>query len=221
SVKRILTDAGIHPTPEKEKKKPPIPWLTFIKAHLESIVACDFFTKDVFTPMGKMTAYSLVFIHLRSRQVFCSPPTYSPNSAWVTQQARNALMWCDEQNIKPEYLIRDADTKFSGTFKEVWKSEGIRIIQIPHRAPEANAFCESFIATLKREVLDFFFCFSLSQLDYIQQTWLRHYNQERPHTGAGIGNNVLKVDFRPQETGSIRSREILGGITRSYYREAA
>uniref|UniRef100_UPI001D0E4D38 hypothetical protein n=1 Tax=Candidatus Magnetaquicoccus inordinatus TaxID=2496818 RepID=UPI001D0E4D38 len=25
SVKRILTDAGIHPTPEKEKKKPPIP----------------------------------------------------------------------------------------------------------------------------------------------------------------------------------------------------
>ncbi|MBF0185560.1 MAG: transposase [Magnetococcales bacterium] len=221
TVKRILTEAGIHPSPEKEKKKPPIPWMTFIEAHMESIVACDFFTKDLITPMGRKTAYVLFFIHLSSRRVYCSAPTYSPDSAWVTQQARNVLMWCHEQGIKPEYLIRDADTKFSGPFKEVWKSEGIRIIQIPHKAPQANAFAESFVSTIKRECLDFFTCFSLSQLDYILITWLRHYNTERPHTGEGIGNNVLQVDFHPQQTGPIRSRKILGGIARSYYRKAA
>ncbi|MBF0615065.1 MAG: transposase [Magnetococcales bacterium] len=221
SVKRILQDANVHPTPEKEKKKPPLPWLTFIQAHLESTVACDFFTKDVFTPFGKMTAYVLVFIHLGSRRVFCSTSTYTPNSAWVTQQARNAIMWCDDQNIKPRFLIRDADTKFSISFNEVWKSEEARVIQIPHRAPTANAYAESFGATLKRECLDFFVCIGRSQLDYILRTWIKHYNTERPHSGVGIGNNVLQVDFKPQETGPIRSKEALGGLIRSYYRAAA
>ena len=88
TVKRILTEAGIHPTPEKEKKKPPLDWMTFIAAHIESIVATDFFCKDIFTPLGKRTAYVLVFIHLGSRRVHISTPTYHPDSAWVTQQAR-------------------------------------------------------------------------------------------------------------------------------------
>ena len=48
SVKRILNDAGIHPSPERRKKKPALPWTTFIRAHMETIVACDFFSKTVF-----------------------------------------------------------------------------------------------------------------------------------------------------------------------------
>ncbi|MBF0370342.1 MAG: transposase [Magnetococcales bacterium] len=195
--------------------------MTFIHAHLESVIACDFFTKDVFTFSGKMTAYILVFIHLGSRRVYCSSSTYSPDSAWVTQQARNAAMWCGDLGINPRFLIRDADTKFSGTFDEVWKTEGARIIQIPHRAPQANSFSESFVASIKREALDFFVCFSRRQLDYITRSWVRHYHDERPHQGHGIGNNVLNVDFRPQKTGPVRSKEALGGIIRSYYREAA
>ena len=96
-----------------------------------------------------------------------------------------------------------------------------RVIQIPHRAPDANAFAESFIATIKRECLDFFICFSRSQLDYILRTWVRHYNTERPHRGRGIGNNVLQVDFRPVRDGPIRRNRQLGGIVTSYTRDAA
>ena len=73
----------------------------------------------------------------------------------------------------------------------VFLAEGARVIQIPHRSPDANAFAESFIATIKRERLDFFVCFSRSQFDYILRTWVRHYNTERPYRGRGIGNNVL------------------------------
>ena len=109
SVKRILTEAGIHPSPERRKKKPALPWTTFIQAHMETMVACDFFSKTVLTLRGPRTAYVLMFIHLGSRRVFCSAPTYAPDSAWVTQQARNTLMWCTEQGITPKFLIRDAD----------------------------------------------------------------------------------------------------------------
>ena len=221
SVKRILNDAGIHPSPERRKKKPALPWTTFIRAHMETMVACDFFAKTVFTLRGPRTAYVLMFIHLGSRRVFCSAPTYAPDSTWVTQQARNTLMWCEEQGITPEFLIRDADTKFSASFDTVWASEGARVIQIPHRTPNANAFAESFIGTIKRECLNFFVCFSRSQLDYILRTWVRHYNVERPHRGRDIGNNVLQVDFRPVRDGPIRRNRQLGGIVTSYTRDAA
>ena len=111
--------------------------------------------------------------------------------------------------------------KFSASFDTVWASEAARVIQIPHRAPDANAFAESFIGTLKRECLDFFVCFSRSQLDYILRAWVRHYNVERPHRGRDIGNNVLQVDFRPARDGPIRRRRQLGGIITSYTRDAA
>lgn len=221
SVKRILNDAGIHPCPERRKKKPALPWKTFIQAHMETMVACDFFSKTVFTLRGPRTAYVLMFIHLGSRRVFCTAPTYAPDSAWTTQQARNTLMWCAEQGIRPDFLIRDADTKFSASFDAVWASEAARVIQIPHRAPDANAFAESFIGSIKRECLDFFVCFSRSQLDYILQTWVRYYNEERPHRGRDIGNNVLQVDFRPVRDGQIQRNRQLGGIITSYSRDAA
>jgi putative transposase len=81
SVKRILNDAGIHPSPEKRKKKPSLPWSTFIRAHMESMIACDFFSKTVVTLRGPRTAYVLIFIHLGSRRVYSSAPTYAPDSA--------------------------------------------------------------------------------------------------------------------------------------------
>lgn len=100
SVKRILKEAGIHPSPERQKKKPVLPWTTFIRAHMETMVAYDFFSKTVFTLHGPRTAYVLVFIHLGSRRVFCSAPTYAPDSAWVTKQARNTLMWCADKGSR-------------------------------------------------------------------------------------------------------------------------
>jgi len=115
-------------------------------------------------------------------------------------------MWCANEGIAPGFLFRDADTKFSASFDTVWESEAARVIQIPHRAPDANAFAESFIATIKRECLDFFLSFSRAQLDHILRTWVRHYNTERPHRGRDIGNNVLQFDFRPARDAPIRRR---------------
>ena len=102
-----------------------------------------------------------------------------------------------------------------------WASESARVIQIPVRAPDAKAFAVSFIATIKRECLDFFVCFSRAQRAYILRTWVRHYNTERPHRGRGIGNNLLQVDFRPGRDGPIRRRRQLGRIIASHSRAVA
>ena len=37
-------------------------------------------------------------------------------------------------------LIHDRDTKFGGGFDEVFRTEGIKVIQTPVRAPNANAY---------------------------------------------------------------------------------
>jgi putative transposase len=118
-------------------------------------------------------------------------------------------------------LIRDRDRKFPDRFDKFWKESGVRAIKIPPRAPRANAFCESFIGTIKKSCLNHFVCFSLGQLDYINRTWLEHYHHFRPHQGRGIENNILDTDFPPNTDGTIKHREKLGGIISGYYREAA
>jgi hypothetical protein len=42
-------------------------------------------------------------------------------------------------------LIRDRDSKYSGPFDDVFRSEGIRIVKTPVRAPKANAIAERFV----------------------------------------------------------------------------
>ncbi len=220
TIREILKEEGHFPDPQKATKTPSIPWTTFVHAHIETIVSCDFFTKPVLTLGGIRKAYVLAFIHLGSRKVYCSPSTYHPNSKWIMQQARNASMWMEDEGISPRFVIRDRDRKYPDEFDEFWKPE-VRCIRIPPRAPKANAFVESFIGSTKREVLNHFVCFSRGQLDYILRVWLKHYHEQRPHRGVGRDNTVLDTSFVPTTEGAIRCKSELGGILKSYYREAA
>jgi hypothetical protein len=56
------------------------------------IIACDFFTVET---AWLRTLYVLVFMELGSRRIHVSPSTAHPDSAWVTQQARNLAMNLD------------------------------------------------------------------------------------------------------------------------------
>ncbi len=80
--------------------------------------------------------------------------TAHPDSAWVSQQARNLAMSLQEQGFSPGFLIHDRDTKFTGPFDEVFRSEDTRIVLTPIRAPNANAFCERWVGTVRTECLD-------------------------------------------------------------------
>lgn len=63
-----------------------------MKLHVNTLVACDFFCKTIWTPFGKQQAYLMMFLHVAIRKVWVSPATYNPDEQWVNQQGRNVLM---------------------------------------------------------------------------------------------------------------------------------
>src|SRR6266566_6493939 len=53
----------------------------------------------------------------------------------------------------PKYLLRDNDNKFGPCFARVAATSGIEILKTPHQAPRANAICERFLGSVRRECL--------------------------------------------------------------------
>lgn len=228
SVRRILLEEGLYPKrPDRSGRPDYQPWDTFIKLHMNTLVACDFFTKAIWTPMGKRHAYFLVFIHVGSRKAWVSPSTYHPNEDWVLQQARNLLMWLEEMGLEATHLIHDRDTKFTRSFDQLLDTASIRVVKSPVMAPNANAFAESWIATVRRECLNHFACFSLRHADHIVQAFARYYNEHRPHQGVGNRRLNHSTNREPEEAGRVEPigrighRSELGGLLKHYYRQAA
>ena len=112
----------------------------------DQLIACDFFTVKTLT---LKRLYVLFFIELGSRQVHVAGVTAHPNEAWVSQQARQMMWKLQERNPRARFLIRERDKKFPQAFDTVFRSEGIRIIRTPVRAPNANAYAERWVRAVR------------------------------------------------------------------------
>ena len=66
TVKRILSDHGIDPAPERWTGTP---WKSFLEAHWEALAALDFFTVEVLTLVGIIRFHVLFAIRLETRDV--------------------------------------------------------------------------------------------------------------------------------------------------------
>ncbi|MFP6584782.1 MAG: hypothetical protein VCD00_19775 [Candidatus Hydrogenedentota bacterium] len=80
TVRNIMIDDGLEPPPCERAEEPSIGWKIFINAHMDSMVACDFFTKNIYSVYGVRRVFVLVFIHMGSRKVFHSFPTEHPHT---------------------------------------------------------------------------------------------------------------------------------------------
>jgi putative transposase len=109
-------------------------------------LAIDFFTVET---LMLRTLYVLFAIQVGCRRVHILGVTRNPDSAWVTQQARSLAVGERLEGIG--FLIRDRDSKFSGPFDEVIRSERVRVIETPIRSPRANAFAERWVRTVRTE----------------------------------------------------------------------
>jgi len=214
SVWNILQRHGFDPSPGRKG----LTWSEFLKAKATTMLACDFFTAD--TVLLKQL-YVLFFISLDTRRVFVSGITAHPTGTWVVQQARNLAYELAEGTRPVKYLIRDQDTNFRAGFDQIFRSEGIRIIRTPVRAPCANAFAERFVGTIRRECLDRMLIVNRRHLETVIGEYVEHYNGQRPHRSLGRLAPVPRqpVLEMPMDVGpsALRRTDRFGGHIQEYH----
>ena len=121
---------------------------------------------------------------------------------------------------RTRFLIRDRDAKYSGPFDEVFRSEGVRVARTPIRAPNASAFAERFVRTVRQECLDHILIFGERRLERILREYVRHYNRGRPHRGLTLETPEPQPGMNLTEGEVVRVAK-LGGLINEYHRIAA
>jgi len=210
TIATVLRRAGLGPAPRRGPT-----WREFLHQQAAGILACDFLTVETIT---LKTLYVLVWIELGTRKVHLGGATLNPDSAWVTQQARNLDMALQEEGRSPRFLIHDRDTKFTASFDEVFRSEGAGILLTPSRAPNANAFCERWVGTVRAECLDWTLILGRRHLERVLRTYIAHYNEARPHRGLDLRPpiGVPSPAVGDLRAGDVRRRDVLGGLIHEY-----
>ena len=211
TVRRILLAAGSGPAPRCSGTS----WQQFLRQQAASMLACDFFTVET---ISLRRIYVLIFIELESRRVHLAGCTTNPTGAWVTQQARNLSFTGVFERMR--FLIHDRDSKFTAPFNEVFRSEGFTVIHTPLRAPQANAYAERYVSTVRTECLDWLLILGRRQLEPVLRIYIQHYNRERPHRGLALATPA-PPELNTAPSGDIRRRDRLGGLLHEYYRAAA
>jgi putative transposase len=217
TIRTLLRRHGLGPAPRRCGPT----WTQFLKAQAEGIVACDFFTVET---IRLKTLCVLFFIQLSTRRVVLAGVTATPDSAWVTQQARNAVMDLGDQGVSIRFLLRDHDAKFTRGFDEVFGSEGGRVLRTPIRAPKANAYAERWVQTVRAECLDWTLVLGQRHLLRLLGGYVRHYNERRPHRSLALA--VPEPDAQDQRSPQVNPeevsrRDVLGGLIHEYYEGAA
>src|SRR6266542_7004783 len=181
-----------------------------------SMLACDFFTVET---ISLRRFYVLFFIELGSRRVQLAGCTTNPSGAWVTQQARNLSFTGVFERMR--FLIHDRDSKFTAAFDEVFRSEDIRVIHTPIRAPQANAYAERFVRTVRSECLDWLLILGHRHLEAVLRVYTAHYNRERPHRGPALLTPEAGDAAGLPTAKRIDRRDRLGGLIHEYHQAAA
>jgi putative transposase len=219
TIARILHDHDLGPSPRRQGAT----WRELVRAQAQHIVATDFFSVD--TVMLRRL-YVLFFIELGRRKIWITGVTANPNAAWVTQQARNVAGDLADAVVDVKFLVRDRDTKYVASFDEVFRSEGAQILRTPFRAPNANAYAERFVRTVRSECLDHLLVVNARHLERILRSYAEHYNDQRPHQGLSqevpaprsrssplATSSSQPVDLHPRH---VRRRDRLGGLIHEY-----
>jgi putative transposase len=175
TVRRYLPDGtGCRRGPSSQR------WVTFVRNHAQGMLACDFF---VSVTASFRVLYVFVIMEVGTRRIAHFNVTTHPTADWTLQQFRETIT-----GEKPyRFLIHDRDNIYSSELDSAMKSMGLSILKTPFRAPQANAFCERLIGSIRRACLDFLIPLNEGHLRQILKEWVAHYNRGRPHSSLGPG----------------------------------
>jgi putative transposase len=164
------------------RARPPRPsgqtWATFLHSHANETWACDFlqFTDLFFRPV-----FAFFIAELGSRRVVHVGVTRTPTGAWAAQHLREAT----PEGSTPRFLVHDHDAKYGSEFDRVATTSGIAVIRTPIRAPRANAVCERFLGSVRRECSDHTLILGERHLRRVLTEYVGYFNCTRPHRGIG------------------------------------
>ena len=205
--RRLLLAAGLTPAPRRSGPS----WRKFLRQQTASVLACDFFTVET---ISLRRYYVLFFIELGSRRVHLPGCTLNPTGAWVTQQARNLSFTGVLERTR--FLIHDRDSKFSAAFDEVFRSEEIKVIHTPVRAPRANASAERFVHTVRAECLDWLLILGRRHLEHVLRRYVTHYDTERPHRALALLPPADSDKRNEPRANTMERHVLLGGLIHEY-----
>ncbi len=214
TIRNVLDHHGILPSGVRSGS---ISWRHLISHYKDQILACDFFTLET---IRLQTLYVFFFIELGSRRVHFAGITDHPIDIWVTQQARQLVWELDGREAPLRFLIHDNDRKFTHAFDAVFESEAFHVIHTPFQAPNANAYAERWVRTVREECLDLILILNAAHLRRVLLEYINHYyNVARPH--QGIEQRIPLPRGQPIHTGIVQRRKVLCGILNDYSRTAA
>ena len=185
-------------------------WSTFLHNHGHEIWACDFLQVP---DLWFRSLFAFFLIELGSRTVIHVGATRHPTDAWIAQQLREATPF----GVRPRYLIRDNDSKYGSQMARVAATSRIEILRTPVRAPRANAMCERFLGSVRRECLDHLLILHERHLGRVLQDYVTYFNRARPH--QGIDQTIpqgMTLEVRGPRDGTIVSIPVLGGLHHDY-----
>jgi transposase InsO family protein len=119
-----------------------------VRNHARSVLASDFFV--VVTATFRLLSVFVV-LDVGTRRILHWNVTAHPTTEWTAQQFRMIVR--GDQAYR--FVIHDRDTIYSEGVDRTLAAMGLTVLKTPVRAPQANAFCERVIGTIRRECLDF------------------------------------------------------------------
>jgi putative transposase len=199
-------------------------WATFVRNHAQAVLACDFF---IAVTARFRVLYVFVVLDVGTRRIVHWNVTEHPTADWTIQQCRAVITG----ETAHRFLIHDRDAIYAPAVDGAIRSMGLRVLKTPVRTPQANAFCERVIGTIRRECLDWLIPLHERHLRGILREWVSHYNRGRPHASLGPGiPEPSPALIRPAPTGHrlptgsrVIATPVLNGLHHEYQlgREAA
>ena len=184
TIARILKRHGLPPVPER-----PTSWQTFLRAHWGAIAGADFFTTEVWTWRGLVTYYTVFAIDLASRRVQIVASSPHPNDLFMRQVSRT-LTGPDGPLGDHRVLLCDRDRKWSRDVRQLLGDAGVHVVQTPFQAPNANAYAERFVRSIKHECLDRMVPLGERHFRRTLREFVEHYHRERNH--QGLENRLIE-----------------------------
>jgi len=90
------------------------------------------------------------------------------------------------------------------------------VIRTPVQAPNANAYAERWVRTLRADCLDRILILGCRHLEHVLRTYRDHYNAHRPHRALQLqppdGGEAVVLSA----TDRLRRRKLLGGLIDEY-----